>query len=62
MRYKFALRHQPNGITLRRGQTDLLQWTNTFVYFIKNNGELDAICQQMAGRPAAGTAGVLEVD
>ena len=40
---KFALRHQPNGITLRRGQADLHQWINTFVYYIKNNGELDAI-------------------
>jgi polar amino acid transport system substrate-binding protein len=48
---KFALRHQPNGITVRRGQTDLLQWTNTFVYFIKNNGELDAICQKWLGVP-----------
>ncbi len=49
--YKFSLRHQPNGITLRRGQTDLLQWTNTFVYFIKNNGELDAICRKWLGVP-----------
>ncbi len=48
---KFTLRHQPNGITLRRGQTDLHQWVNTFVYFIKNNGELDAICQKWLGVP-----------
>ena len=48
---KFVLRHQPNGITLRRGQSDLHQWVNTFIYFIKNNGELDAICQKWLGVP-----------
>jgi polar amino acid transport system substrate-binding protein len=48
---KFVLRHQPNGITLRRGQGDLHQWVNTFIYFIKNNGELDAICQKWLGTP-----------
>jgi polar amino acid transport system substrate-binding protein len=48
---KFALRHQPNGITLRRGQTDLLQWVNTFIYYIKNNGELDAIHRRWFNAP-----------
>jgi len=48
---KMVLRHQPNGITLRRGQADLLQWTNTFLYFIKNNGELDTICRKWLGSP-----------
>ena len=48
---KFVLRHQPNGITLRRGQGDLLQWVNTFIYFIKNNGELDAIHQKWLNAP-----------
>jgi polar amino acid transport system substrate-binding protein len=48
---KFPLRHQPNGITLRRGQYDLLAWTNTFIYYVKNNGELDAICRKWVGTP-----------
>jgi len=48
---KFVLRHQPNGITVRRGQTDLHQWINTFIYFIKNNGELDAIHQKWLNAP-----------
>ena len=48
---KFALRHQPNGITLRRGSTDLHQWVNTFIYFIKNNGELDAIHRRWFNAP-----------
>lgn len=48
---KFTLRHQPNGITLRRGQFDLLQWVNTFIFFVKNNGELDAICRKWLDTP-----------
>ena len=48
---KMVLRHQPNGITLRRGQGDLHQWVNTFIYYIKNNGELDAICRKWLGTP-----------
>ena len=48
---KFVLRHQPNGITLRRGQTDLHQWVNTFIYFIKNNGELDTIHRKWLDAP-----------
>jgi polar amino acid transport system substrate-binding protein len=48
---KFVLRHQPNGITLRRGQTDLHQWVNTFIYFVKNNGELDAIHRRWLNAP-----------
>lgn len=40
---KLVLRSQYNGITVRRGSTDFLQWINTFLYFVKNNGELDAI-------------------
>jgi polar amino acid transport system substrate-binding protein len=37
------------GIGVRRGQTDLLQWLNTFVYAVKNNGELNAICEKWTG-------------
>jgi polar amino acid transport system substrate-binding protein len=48
---KFALRHQPNGITLRRGQFDLLQWVNTFIYFVKNNGELDVFYRKWLDGP-----------
>ena len=48
---KLVLRPLHFGIGIRRGNTDLLQWLNTFIYAIKNNGELDAISPQMA-RPA----------
>jgi polar amino acid transport system substrate-binding protein len=49
--YKFVLRHQPNGITLRRDQVELHQWINTLIYFIKNNGELDAIHRKWLNAP-----------
>ncbi|WP_448188925.1 transporter substrate-binding domain-containing protein [Azospirillum sp. sgz301742] len=48
---KFVMRRQPNGVAIRRGQADLLQWVNTFIYFVKNNGELDALHQKWLGAP-----------
>jgi len=27
------------------------KWVNTFIYFVKNNGELDAICRKWMGAP-----------
>ncbi|HWK48193.1 MAG TPA: transporter substrate-binding domain-containing protein [Stellaceae bacterium] len=43
---KFMLLRQPNGITLRKDQWNLHQWVNTFIYFVKNNGELSVIHQK----------------
>ena len=48
---KFTLARQFQGVTLRRDDTELLQWTNTFIYYIKNSGELDAITQKWLGVP-----------
>ena len=48
---KFTLLQQPNGITLRKGQFDLLQWVNTFIYYVKNNGELNALHQKWFHQP-----------
>ncbi|HLI10157.1 MAG TPA: transporter substrate-binding domain-containing protein [Alphaproteobacteria bacterium] len=48
---KITLRHQPNGIALRRQDTDLHQWVNTFIFYIRNNGELDAIHRKWLGVP-----------
>jgi polar amino acid transport system substrate-binding protein len=48
---KVVLRELHFGIGMRRGSTDLLQWTNTFVYAIKNNGELDAISRKWRELP-----------
>ncbi len=43
---KFVLLRQPNGITMRADQFNLHRWVNTFVYFTKNNGELDTLWQK----------------
>ncbi len=49
---KFPLRAAHFGIGIRRGNPDLLQWLNTFVYQIKNSGELDAISRKFRnGQP-----------
>jgi polar amino acid transport system substrate-binding protein len=48
---KIVLRPLHFGIGIRRGEHDKLQWLNTFVYTIKNNGELDAISRKWRGMP-----------
>ena len=48
---KFVLLRQPNGITMRANQFNLHQWVNTFVYFVKVNGELDALHRKWFGTP-----------
>jgi polar amino acid transport system substrate-binding protein len=49
---KFPLRAAHFGIGIRRGNPDMLQWLNTFVYQIKNSGELDAISRKFRnGQP-----------
>jgi len=48
---KIVLRPLHFGIGMRRGEIDKLQWLNTFVYTIKNNGELEAISRKWRGLP-----------
>jgi polar amino acid transport system substrate-binding protein len=48
---KLVLRPLHFGIGVRRGSGDLLQWLNTFIYTIKNNGELEAISQKWRHLP-----------
>ena len=48
---KVTLLQQPNGIAMRANQWNLHQWLNTFVYFTKNNGELDVIWQKWFHKP-----------
>lgn len=48
---KFVLLRQPNGITMRADQFNLLRWVNTFVYFTKNNGDLGALWQKWFHEP-----------
>jgi len=43
---KILLRPLHFGVGIRKGETEKLQWLNTFIYTIKNNGELDAISRK----------------
>lgn len=46
---KLTLVENHFGIGVRRGQFDLLQWLNSFVYAIRINGELNAISEKWTG-------------
>jgi polar amino acid transport system substrate-binding protein len=48
---KITLRAYHQGVGVRRGEADLLQWLNTTIYFMKNNGELDAIRREHLKQP-----------
>lgn len=48
---KFRLTHQVNGIAVRKGQFELLQWVNTFVDYVARDGELDAIYRKWLNTP-----------
>jgi polar amino acid transport system substrate-binding protein len=48
---KIILRPLHFGIGLRRGESDKRQWLNTFIYTIKNNGELEAISRKWRELP-----------
>lgn len=36
-------------MTVRKGSYELQQWLNNFIYYVKLNGELDAISRKWAG-------------
>ncbi|MEM6713642.1 MAG: transporter substrate-binding domain-containing protein [Cyanobacteria bacterium P01_D01_bin.6] len=48
---KFIIKESPAHIGLRRGEVDLLQWVNTFVYHKRLGGELDDFSQAWLGEP-----------
>lgn len=48
---KFIIKESPAHIGLRRGEMDLLQWVNTFVYHKRLGGELDELSQKWLGEP-----------
>lgn len=51
MEIKFPYSLQPNSMTVRKGQFDLQQWLNNFIYYVKLDGELDAIARKWSGLP-----------
>ncbi len=48
---KFMFGIQPNSMALRKDATELHQWLNNVIYFIKQNGELNAISEKWVGGP-----------
>ncbi|MEM9219200.1 MAG: transporter substrate-binding domain-containing protein [Cyanobacteria bacterium P01_F01_bin.150] len=46
---KFIIKESPAHIGLRRGDVDLLQWVNTFVYHKRLGGELDDFSKKWLG-------------
>ncbi|MEO0355306.1 MAG: transporter substrate-binding domain-containing protein [Cyanobacteria bacterium P01_A01_bin.3] len=46
---KFIIKESPAHIGLRRGEVDLLQWVNTFIYHKRLGGELDEFSQKWFG-------------
>ena len=51
MEAKFFFGMQPNSMTVRKDATDLKQWLNTTISYIKSSGELDAIARKWVGSP-----------
>ncbi|MBE7384465.1 MAG: transporter substrate-binding domain-containing protein [Leptolyngbya sp. SIO1E4] len=48
---KFIIKESPAHIGIRRGEVDLLQWVNTFVYHKRLGGELNAFSETWLGEP-----------
>ena len=48
---KFVFYRQPNSIAVRRDAGEFRQWLNNFIYFIKQDGELNTISQKWIGTP-----------
>lgn len=48
---KFVFGVQPNSMALRKDATELHQWLNNVIYYIKQNGELNAISEKWVGGP-----------
>lgn len=46
---KFSFSVQPNAMTTRKDAFELHQWLNNTIYYIKLNGELDAISRKWTG-------------
>ncbi len=48
---KILLRTQYQSVGLRKDDAELLRWMNTFIFYIKQDGELNAINQKWLGKP-----------
>ncbi len=48
---KFRLRNSPAHMAVQMDQHNLVRWLDTFIYFSKNNGDLDRLTQKYLGAP-----------
>lgn len=48
---RIVLRNSPSSIGVRRSDPDLLRWVNTFLYYVKLNGDLDRLSLEWFGEP-----------
>jgi polar amino acid transport system substrate-binding protein len=48
---KFFFGVQPNSMTVRKDAFQLQQWLNNVIYWMKQNGELNAISEKWVGSP-----------
>ncbi len=48
---KFIIKESPAHIGVRRGEIDLLQWVNTFIYHKRLGGELNDFSEKWFGQP-----------
>ncbi len=48
---KFKLRDSPAHMAVRQGDFQLLQWLNTYIFFIKGDGELNRLHKTWLGEP-----------
>lgn len=55
---KITLLQQTDGIAMRPDATLLLQWVNTFVYYIRSDGELGALYQKWFKQPLPTMSGL----
>ncbi len=49
----YKIRTSPAHMGVRHGESDLLRWLDTFIFFSKMNGSLDALHQKWMGEPLA---------
>lgn len=48
---KFVIRPSPGHMAVKMGESNMLQWLNSFIFFNKINGELDKLHVKWLGRP-----------
>jgi polar amino acid transport system substrate-binding protein len=48
---KFVIRPSPGHMAVKMGESNMLQWLNSFIFFNKVNGELDKLHRKWLARP-----------